>query len=96
MTACKECKHWGDDDFPSWEADAAGFRLCTAVRARWVIADEADTNIDRFENGDAWLAARREALVKARAYVEDGSDYIANLMTGPDFGCVLFSPKSAP
>lgn len=87
---CDQCKFWtGDVD--DWELSGAGFRKCEAVRQRWTITDEASRKIewDGKEDGP-YLTSRREALKRARAYVQDGSDYRADLCTGPDFFCALF------
>lgn len=86
---CDQCKHWKPDDTEDWAAEEIGFRLCTAVRPRWKIQDEAsELKIE----GDA-AELRAEALRAARAYVQDGSEYLADLVTGPDFFCALFQQK---
>jgi hypothetical protein len=95
---CDRCKHWnagsGHED---WEAKKAEFGECMAVRARWIIADEASEGIERFdaEFSEAaeqrWIDARAAALRKARAYVQDGSEYRAELYTAPDFFCALYA-----
>lgn len=89
---CDQCKHW-KEEAQDWELQGSGFRKCAAVRERWVIQDEASEGIewDGEEEG-AYSKSRRAALQKARAYVQDGSQYTADLCTGPDFGCVLFVP----
>jgi hypothetical protein len=81
---CDKCKHWASQDGFDWEAHAVGFGWCKAVRERWVIADEATA--ERIDG----KAARQEALKASRAYVQDGSEYRAELITGPDFFCALF------
>lgn len=102
---CDLCIHWHVHD--QWETQSAGFRRCGAVRERWRIEDEAVGDIDRFpedepttehcseEVGVRWLEAHQRAFQSARAYVQDGSDYTAELLTGPDFFCALFSPTDA-
>lgn len=99
---CDECKHWFVDDRPGyreWEAEAVGFGECKAVRERWVVQDEANDGVRSWETvGDEaeeqWMAKRRDALRAARAYVQDGSEYRAELYTAPDFFCALFEAKS--
>lgn len=90
MARCDQCKHWGSDEV-SWEAQGSGFKHCTAVRPRWKIQDEVrpKDHPDFLEN--EWIAARIAALIKSRAYVEDGSEYRALLWTAPDFFCALFT-----
>lgn len=94
---CDQCKHWQPEDSDEWEAKGINFRKCGAVRERWVIQDEATdgkTWDDRdFDDDGDYMTLRRAALAKARAYVQDGSQYMADLMTGPDFGCVLFEQQ---
>lgn len=91
---CDKCKHWPEkaDD---WEAEQAGMRECQAVRPRWDIADEASANLSKNTDADEerYMAARRDALRNARAYVQDGSQYTASLWTMPDFFCALFTLK---
>lgn len=105
---CVECAHWrkGSDN-EEWEASRAGFGECTAVRERWRIMDEASQGM-AYGFGDAetaydgteppahgYTAVRIAALRKARAYVQDGSEYHAELFTAPDFFCALFAVGEA-
>lgn len=82
---CDQCRHWQGDEH-EWEAERAGFRKCEAVRPRWIIMDEAG------EKRVADVDQRVEALKASCAYVQDGSEYRADLFTGPDFFCALFEP----
>ena len=89
---CDQCKHWkNESDNQEWEALSAGFGECLGVRERWVIQDEASEGIpyDGKDEG-AFSRSRREALKAARAYVQDGSQYRAELFTAPDFFCALY------
>ncbi len=81
---CAHCRHWIHEAH-SWDANAIGFRRCAAVRERWKIEDEASEK--RMAEG-----VRRAAVKAARAYVEDGSEYHAALVTAGDFSCALFEP----
>jgi hypothetical protein len=67
-------------------------RRCLAIRERWKIADEASEGIEYSREDDTFLNVRRKALADAKAFVQDGSQYCAELVTGPDFGCVLHEP----
>ena len=67
---------------------AIGFGWCQAVRERWKICDDEGNRSARTE---AWRSAAQNALKNSRAYVEDGSEYHAALITGPDFFCALFA-----
>lgn len=84
---CDQCKHWMPSN--EWEAQGVGFRECMAVRFRWAIQDEASSGITW--GSDHYITRRREALIAAKAYVQDGSEYRAELYTAPDFFCALFA-----
>jgi hypothetical protein len=88
---CDGCKHWkkGSDN-AEWEAESAGFGECLGVRERWVIQDEASEGMKwDSEDNSSFVTKRVEALKAARAYVQDGSQYRAELFTAPDFFCAL-------
>lgn len=95
---CDGCQHWLKDG-EDWEAAATGFGTCKAVIARWKIQDAvvpmtaADLSVA--DDGESYLQKRKVALQKARAYVQDGSEYYAELITGPDFFCALYASKDA-
>lgn len=88
---CDGCKHWKkNSDNEEWEAANAGFGECLGVRERWVIQDEASEGMEPdYEDDGAFATKRRDALKAARAYVQDGSQYHAELFTAPDFFCAL-------
>ncbi len=89
---CDECRYWVKGDRQDWESSAVGFGWCSAVRERWKITDGI-----RWGGGDeAWegyVTAKNAALTAARAYVQDGSEYRAELITGPDFFCALWAAQ---
>jgi hypothetical protein len=93
---CDQCKHWSDKpEQVGWEAEDIGFRECKAVRERWIIQDAANGDVKYYTGDDdageeAWTKRRVDALKASRAYVQDGSEYRAELVTGPDFFCALF------
>lgn len=90
---CDGCRHWTEEP-EEWEAKAVGFRECRAVRERWRIQDDASSGIEwAGEEDGAYMQARRDALKAARAYVQDGSEYMAQLYTAPDFFCALWAAK---
>lgn len=89
---CDQCKHWkSGSDNEQWEARSAGFGECLGVRERWKIMDEASECIewDDAEDGK-FQSTRIQALKSHRAYVQDGSEYHAELFTAPDFFCALY------
>jgi hypothetical protein len=95
---CDSCQHWADHA-DEWDAKEVGFRRCQAVRERWVIQDEApkwspvgvEEHRDKF---DHYQKIRNDVLRAARAYVQDGSEYHAELITGPDFFCAFWTQRS--
>ena len=101
---CAGCKHWTKDiDQHDWSAAGAGMARCAAVRPRWKIQDEAVSGKIEHTDADdeydvppkgAWALARSDALKAAKAYVQDGSEYRAEFITGPDYFCALFETKS--
>lgn len=93
---CDGCTHWGGSEDPEeWESKGVGFRKCNAVRPRWKIQDEAARRGIRRSPQEQGIVtkARNDALIAARAYVQDGSEYVAELYTGPDFFCALHETK---
>jgi hypothetical protein len=91
---CDQCRHWNEQDKHDWEAAGVGFGECKRIRERWVITDKATKGIE-WDSKDTspYVTKRREALLAARAYVQDGSEYRAELFTRPDFFCALFEPR---
>lgn len=74
MNHCKDCRHWGDEDDPRYEAcDFKGTpttdqrRRC--LKVLFMYAEGADESL---------------------AVVSDASGYSAKLWVAPDFGCVLW------
>ena len=92
---CDGCNHWDTKEVqPEWDADAIGFHKCKAVRERWEIQDEASKDLEWDSGeGNAFSKSRADALKASRAYVQDGSQYMADLVTGPDFFCALHELK---
>ena len=93
---CDSCKHWHTKEVqPEWDAEAIGFHKCKAVRERWDIQDKASEGLDwdASQEDGKWSKVRNDALKASRAYVQDGSQYIADLVTGPDFFCALHELK---
>lgn len=96
---CDQCKFWGEKA-DTWETGEIGFRRCDALKERWKIADGAHDGV-KFPQFDAsneqsrkqWARERSDALKASRAFVEDGSEYHAALLTGPDFFCAFFKQK---
>ena len=96
-TRCDLCRHWNkDSENQEWEAERAGFGECLAVRERWRIMDESgprDWKAKDEAGAEAYIQRRIEGLKAARAYVQDASEYHAELFTAPDFFCALYAPN---
>ncbi len=106
---CATCRHWGAqtaacDEFQDWQADKLRHKRCERVIPRWKI----EGSIPRVERAyiEDHLGFRRDETAEARydklmkeafadhpAYVQDGSEYVAELITGPTFGCTLHEAK---
>jgi len=91
MGTCEACAHWQEPH--DHDVERAGMKRCAAVRPMWEVMEEA-TDKDEYESGEAFMNAQADALRNARAVVNDGSSYQADLYTRPDFGCVLFAPTT--
>lgn len=77
MERCKTCKHWEKPKSDYGEVPGTG--KCKAVVQFW--------------NATEWNEDCDERSIKSEyagrfAFVQDGSDYYAELKTLPDFGCV--------
>lgn len=82
---CASCAHWYATEYPI----PLEVGDCHAVVQLWDASDWADDDDD---DGDV----RRVILPKYAdrlAFVQDGSDYRAYLVTRPAFGCVQWSPR---
>ena len=80
---CNKCKFWTketDSDYPKH------FELgkCTRVKLFWECTEWGD-----LPNDDYGRVLTDEAKDN-KAFVQDGSDYAAELLTLSDFGCVQF------
>lgn len=83
MTTCNTCKHWGSDRDLQ---EVPGVRSCTAVPMYWEVTDWGDKSND-------YKRTLKPEYANTKAFVQDGSDYSATLLTLPDFGCVMHQPK---
>lgn len=79
---CSTCVHWRRSDYDSWLED---IRACG--------------NIPMFWDATEWMKNGHGRQLKSeyknvKAFVQDGSDYHAILLTQPDFCCTSHSPLS--
>lgn len=85
MNRCKTCSHWqpvGPDEY----GVIVGTGICAKVLQIWdVVDDDDDSDQRRLKPEHAGLLAM----------VADGSQYTAELITMPDFGCAMHSVPTA-
>ena len=91
MGNCKDCIHWAEGDKEDY-SKLIGAGVCKRAKQFWD-STEWETVID--EEGCEPDEIIRSAKSKDDLmFVQDGSDYHAELITLPDFGCVQFENKS--
>jgi len=79
---CRDCAHWrGEDRYASTLWD--GLKQCYAALELWEQKEYTDEGEERWKEG----------AENAKAFVQDGSDYHAKLLTRADFGCVQFEQR---
>lgn len=109
MKTCSTCRHWRDLDEWDVKAGglrkcAAVREKCKvedeigeAAREGRADAQDAafglDLNAEEVRRAAAYRKAVEDAFAAAKAVVNDGSSYKADLLTRPDFGCVLHEDK---
>lgn len=91
---CETCKHWKPND--EWDVEAGGLRACDRVVPKWIVEDRVPEELRdaRYGGADdaedaAYKAAADKVFSEAGAVVNDGSQFRAELLTRPDFGCTL-------
>ena len=82
MQRCKTCKHWEQPENDYGEVPGTG--KCAAAVQFW------DTT--EWDKDSGYRTLKPEYATKL-AFVQDGSDYRAELKTLPDFGCVQHESK---
>lgn len=91
---CATCKHWMPHE--AWDVKAGGLRRCAAVRQKWDVEDDVPEAIKEEkwdwqydDTPNAYTKAADVVFTRAKAVVNDGSQCHAELLTRPEFGCVL-------
>ena len=81
---CGQCRHWmeTDNNYPK----DFGLGKCGRVRLFWECTEWGDV-------GEDFRRIFTEEAKGNKAFVQDGSDYRAELITLADFGCVQFERK---
>lgn len=83
---CKNCKHWSTEVSRDDRVAASGLRLCECPQIVNMVYVEYEIDDDTGERLPVDFAD------DAAAY-NDGSDYLAEFSTGPEFGCVHWEAK---
>ena len=83
MKRCATCKHWEpykDDEY----LILRGSGICHAAKELWESSEPQE------DPSDDWLAYRvlKPEAAGVLSFVQDGSNYMAKLVTMPNFGCV--------
>lgn len=78
---CKDCAHWDTQD--SWASAKRGLGVCAAAKM-FFDCTEWD------KEGERRLKPGHEL---STAFVQDGSDYRAYLLTKEDHGCTMWRGK---
>lgn len=79
---CVSCKHW--DRSKEYEAGhSQGLGLCANAKMLWESTEWEEKSDDR---------VFKESAEGSGAFVQDGSDYWAKLLTRPTFGCTDYLP----
>jgi hypothetical protein len=85
MNTCKTCKHWLPPRNPYREVE--GTNVCARIPQYW------DATMWAPDGESRTLLPEYEGVT---AFTQDGSDYSADLLTLPDFGCTLHEPAGTP
>ena len=83
MERCETCQHWQRNEHET--GSEFGLGRCKAAPMFWDATD--------------WDEECNRVLIQkyagTKAFVQDGSDYSAKLLTKPDFGCVMHVSANA-
>jgi hypothetical protein len=86
MNTCSNCKHWKTDRYEQC-GDAEGFEVheCKVVNPLW----EAQEYVD----DDYQTKRLTESGMMRLAFAQDGSGYMAKLLTKAEFSCNMWEAK---
>lgn len=89
MGNCKDCKYWREGKTDTRESvRILGAGRCSRVGQFWDSTEWGRISSGRDFTPDTIVRKRKRT--SDLAFVQDGSDYRADLITLPDFGCVMF------
>lgn len=76
---CDACRWWTKKtDYV--EPTEGGLGICGRAMPFWEASEWADV-------GDDYQRVRKDEFKDRRFFAQDGSDYVATVLTGPDFFC---------
>ena len=82
MGLCATCAHWKSDS--GYSALNQPLGKCEKLTMFWEATEWDDEGDGR---------RLRKGHENDKAFTQDGSDYMAHLLTRPDFGCVMHEEK---
>ena len=83
---CATCRFWGVREHDDWESRDIGARLCEYAEEIWRVTTWSE---------DANKQVLLPEYVDHLAFTQDGSGYVAYLLTKADFGCVAHQAADA-
>lgn len=96
MNHCKNCKHWEEGGDPregiTRQSRLIGAGVC--LRIKPLFESEEWAEIESDEVIDDWMEVTHKFRESSKsgdmAWAQDGEEYMAGLITAPEFGCVMF------
>ena len=76
---CENCKYWKDKE--SYSYSKVNVNKCAKIKMFWACVEWSEESELIKKDSDT------------KAFVQDGSDYFAELLTLKDFGCNQFEKK---
>jgi hypothetical protein len=89
---CDHCQHWTPGGEPDSYRQYEGIGHCDKPIMLWDATEWVEREGD---DGHDYYRVKTEAAGDTKMFVQDGSDYRANLFTASDFFCAHFVEKAA-
>jgi len=81
---CKNCLYWNESD--SNVIKNAKIGNCSMVKQFWDVTEWVENGKDE-DGDDVFIRDSKKEFTHHKAFVKDGSDYFAELITKEEFGC---------
>jgi len=88
---CENCKFWDTSEKQAIKNGEIG--LCRKVKMFWDSTEWVKNDKEDDSDKDWYLRSLTEDCKNDKAFVQDGSDYKAELLSLKDFGCNQFEEK---